>query len=145
MAGKILFLLTGMMTALSVLPAAAQWHEDDDARCRSWGAAVGTQAYFECRSMLDRQREASGSSSPGRAAPPREANVSDGEALALCEQRARRSPPYPIERLASKNVFPGLEKRASLSFRINKPGTSLAFWNVDCKFRNGRMTSFDAR
>src|SRR5262245_56902393 len=30
---------------------------DDDARCKSYGAAPGTQPYFQCRLAIDKQRE----------------------------------------------------------------------------------------
>lgn len=116
----------------------------DDARCREWGAAPGTKAYFECRATLERERARPGFGPPPAQPRPQQENVSDGMALAMCEAQARKVAPYPIERLASKFVFPGAEKRVSLSFKISKPGASLAWWNAECKFARGVMTDFSA-
>ena len=44
-------LLTGCVTTREQLAA-------DAARCRSYGAAPGTQAHLQCRMELDRQRQA---------------------------------------------------------------------------------------
>jgi hypothetical protein len=123
------------------LPARAQSTSiEDDARCLSWGAQRGTHAYYECRATLDKER---GGSAPA-AVRPQEAEISDSMALSQCERQARQATRYPIERLASSFVFPGKEKRASLSFKVRKPGASVAFWNVDCKFTGGRMVDFRA-
>lgn len=124
--------------------------DPDDAKCRSWGAMPGTQAYFECRATLDRDR---GGQPPWRPDPtpwgpdkrPRDQNVSDKDAISYCESRARMSAPYPIQKLASKLVVPGEEKRVGLSFQVIKPGAPVAFWNVECKFRQGKMTAFNAQ
>lgn len=129
--------------ALAILPLAAcdeQLDAHDDARCRNFGAPPGTQQYFDCRMNLNNNR-AQRSVMPA----PAEPNLPDGVAQMQCDRRARQVAPYPIERLASSNVFPGTEKRVSLSYKIYKPGSSLAFWNVDCKFAGGAMTGFDAR
>ena len=45
-------LLTGCVTTQEQQLAA------DAARCRSYGAALGTQAHLQCRMELDRQRQA---------------------------------------------------------------------------------------
>ncbi|WP_245259369.1 hypothetical protein [Methylobacterium sp. 77] len=120
---------------------------EDDRRCLDYGTTRGTQAYVECRVTLERRSdEARPAPYGGRIAPPAgEQTISDGLALSECERRARQVAPYPIKRRATSFVFPGREKRASLSFEINKPGSSSAFWNVDCKFAGNAMTDFSAR
>ena len=97
-------------------PALAQDAEArEDGLCRQWGALPGSPAYFECRATLARER---GEQGPRGAPVQPEQNVSDGMALSLCERHARGVAPYPIERLASSFVYPGREKRASLSFKV---------------------------
>jgi hypothetical protein len=46
----------------------------DDAKCQSYGAAPGTQPYYQCRLAIDQQREQSSglasAATPQSAAPP---------------------------------------------------------------------------
>ncbi len=142
-------ILTALVVSLATGGAAlAQWpgergYDPDDLRCQEWGAEPGTAAYFECRSTLERQRgDQRNRPSP---AAPREETITDSMARSMCEAHARRVAPYPIKRLASNFVFPGREPRVSLSFSVEKPGSSTAFWNVDCKFRGRRMIDFSGR
>lgn len=37
--------------------ARAAMEAQDDAKCRSFGASPGSQAYFDCRMSIDRQRQ----------------------------------------------------------------------------------------
>lgn len=141
-------LVTVAMLSASVTGGSAQGVDgDDDRRCLDYGATRGSKAYFECRAALDSDR---GDDRPaahgGRIAPPAgEQTISDGLALSECERRARQVAPHPIKRRATSFVFPGREKRASISFAIDKPGSSSAFWTVECKFAGGAMTDFSAR
>jgi len=40
-------------------PTPEQTSASDDAKCQSYGAAPGTQPYFQCRLAIDQQREQS--------------------------------------------------------------------------------------
>lgn len=146
--GLTLAVTSAAMLAALVSPGLGRgWEPDDEQRCLDYGTVRGTRAYFECRDTLDRDR---GYGRPrvdrDRIAPPEgEQNISDGLALAECERRARQVAPHPIKRRATSFVFPGREKRATISFEIAKPGSSSAFWNAECKFSRGAMTHFTAR
>ncbi len=165
-------LTRGAILALAVAAVSGAAHAQpasvrDDARCRDWGAERGTQAYYDCRATLDRRRHerwrehedsnAYGAPPPapyggpyrdGYGAPPLgpatrpAAGISDGDAIAQCERRARYGAPFPIDQLAAKFVAPGREKRVTLSFRVVKPGPAYGFWNVECRFAGDQMTSF---
>ncbi len=137
----------GLFTA--AMPA---WSAPNDAeRCINWGATPGTQAFYNCLSALEAERARAGAPSPGQGngsyapSPEKPANIADGLAFSTCEAHARRAAPYPIERLATKNVSGRDPKTADLSFKINKPGTSTAFWYATCKFSGGRMVDFQTR
>lgn len=119
---------------------------NDEQRCIAYGTVPGTRAYFECRETLNRDRrdELSRVDRDRIAPPDGEQTLSDGLALAECERRARQVAPHPIKRRATSFVFPGREKRATISFAIDKPGSSSAFWNVECKFIGRSMTDFKA-
>ncbi|TCK31756.1 hypothetical protein EV667_1869 [Ancylobacter aquaticus] len=123
----------------------------DDAKCRSWGLAPGTRAYADCRVTLNQNRPAPppypypAPPQPWQPDPrPIPNEVSDRDALSYCEKAARAAPTYPIVKLAAKIVVPGREKVVSLSFNVVKPGAKPGFWNVECRFRGGKMTSFSA-
>lgn len=151
-------LLWGALAVCASAPAFAQYppppgyqpaypgpyQNGDDATCRSWGAVPGTRAYFECRATLDENRRTPGPpppSPPWGPNPPPNNDISDRDALAYCEKTARLAPPYPIVKLAAKTVAPGREKIVSLSFAVIKGGKT-GFWNVQCRFRHGKMTNF---
>jgi hypothetical protein len=126
------------MVAVSI-PGAAMAQTEME-RCVAWGAAPGTQAFYNCLAALEAQR-----GGPAPAQPPKpQPNVTDGLATQLCLERATARPPYPIIRLSSSNVSGSDPKTVSLSFKVDKPGSSLAFWNATCKFREGRMVDFSA-
>lgn len=120
----------------------------DDAKCRSWGLAPGTRAYSDCRITLDRNRPPPPyPNPPGPWQPdprPIPAEISDRDAINYCEKAARAAPAYPIVKLAAKVVLPGREKVVKLSFNVIKPGAKPGFWNAECRFRGGKMTSFSA-
>lgn len=130
------------------------WSASDDAeRCINWGAAPGTQAFYNCLSALEAERGGGPGmqghhgqgGGPYAPSPSKPANIADGLALSTCEAHARRAAPYPIERLATKTVSGRDPKTASLSFKISKPGASSAFWYATCKFSGGRMVDFQTR
>ncbi len=142
-------------------PAYPTPDQADDAKCRSWGLAPGTRAYSDCRMTLDQNRPAPpppypypappppypypNPPPPWRPGPPPIPNeISDRDALNYCEKAARAAPPYPVVKLAAKIVVPGREKVVKLSFNVIKPGAKPGFWNVECRFRGGKMTSFSA-
>lgn len=122
----------------------------DDAKCRSWGLVPGTRAYSDCRITLDQNRPAPpppypypNPPPPWRPGPPPIPNeISDRDAANYCEKAARTAPAYPIVKLAAKIVTPGREKVVKLSFNVIKAGAKPGFWNVECRFRGGKMTSF---
>ncbi len=124
------------------LASTVAWAQTDMDKCVAWGASPGTQAYFNCLAALDAQRNGPAPAAQAPVKPP--PNVADGLASQLCIERAKASPPYPIERLATNNVSGSDPKSVSLSFKIQKPGSALAFWNVTCIFREGRMVDFKA-
>lgn len=135
----------GRLVAAMVLlfiPGGAQAQTDME-RCVGWGAAPGTQAFYNCLAALESQRKGPAPAAPAAPPPPRP-NVADGLASQLCLERATARPPYPVERLASSNVSGNDPKTVSLSFKVQKPGASLAFWNVTCVFREGRMVDYRA-
>ncbi|MPT22654.1 MAG: hypothetical protein E2577_06335 [Starkeya sp.] len=68
--------------------------------------------------------------------------MSDRDAGNYCEKAARTAPAYPIVKLAAKVVLPGREKVVKLSFSVIKSPGQMGFWNVECRFRGGKMTSF---
>jgi hypothetical protein len=56
---------------LCLLPGcAAQIAERDDARCRSYGAAPGTDRYYQCRMQQDARRDAAIDELSKPVAPP---------------------------------------------------------------------------
>ncbi|WP_371345844.1 hypothetical protein [Ancylobacter sp. IITR112] len=133
----------------------------DDAKCRSWGLVPGTRAYSDCRITLDRNRPppppypnppyptppypnppGPWGPGPGPGPGPMPVEISDKDAISYCEKAAIAAPAYPIVKLAAKVVLPGREKVAKLSFNVIKPGGKPGFWNVECRFRGGRMISF---
>lgn len=120
----------------------------DDAKCRSWGLVPGTRAYSDCRITLDKNRPPPPPPYPNPPGPwgpgpqPGPVEISDRDAGNYCEKAARTAPAYPIVKLAAKVVLPGREKVVKLSFSVIKSPGQLGFWNVECRFRGGRMTSF---
>ncbi|WP_245454188.1 hypothetical protein [Aquabacter cavernae] len=130
------------MVALGLAVPGAAMAQTDMERCVAWGAQPGTQAFYNCLAALESQRAGPAPSAP--AAPAKRPNVADGLATQLCVERASARPPYPIVRLATNTVSGNDPKSVSLSFKIEKPGASVAFWNVTCVFREGRMVDFKA-
>ncbi|MGU3495959.1 hypothetical protein ACLBXM_18105 [Xanthobacteraceae bacterium A53D] len=127
--------------AWAMLGGGALAQQSDAEKCMAWGAAPGTQAFFTCMATLDAQRSGAGMPSP-QMQPQKRENIADGLATQMCIARARQSSMYPIERLATQNVSGSDPKSVSLSFKIIKPGTATAFWNITCVFREGRMVDF---
>ena len=111
--------------------------ETDEEICRRWGASPGTPAFFECRATLDRQRSGA---SPAQAAPaPVREVIGEGLALDICDKQARSSSRYPILNRATTRVAGDFEKRVYITYKIEKPGTSLAFANVECVLHGRRL------
>jgi len=167
----VVFAVAGLSGACQAQPASVR----DDARCLDWGAERGTPAYYDCRKRLEyerrrRHREESeeyegpppdsyGGPPPGGYGPPpgggygpphgpgpaARDEISDDAALAQCERRARYGAPFPIAGVAAKFVAPGREKLVTMSFQVVKPGPAYGFWNVECRFSRGQMTSFKGR
>ena len=131
------------LALLGLMAPGAALAQTDMERCVGWGAAPGTQAFYNCLAALESQRAGPAPVAP--AAPPKpRPNVADGLATQLCVERATARPPYPVERLATNYVSGNDPKSVSLSFKVQKPGASIAFWNVTCVFREGRMVDFKA-
>ncbi len=131
-----------VVAVATLLAPGAAMAQTDPERCVAWGAAPGTQAFYNCLSALEAQRGGPAPVAP--AAPQKRPNVADGLATQLCMERATTRPPYAIERLATNYVSGSDPKTVSLSFKVQKPGASVAFWNVTCVFREGRMVDFNA-
>ncbi|MBD0415079.1 hypothetical protein [Oryzicola mucosus] len=113
----------------------------DDAHCRAWGAAPGTESYFACRARLDRDDDRQ---DPYRSTP-RVVQISDFQAKDECERRARAEAPGPILERVNQTVYEsGNSKRVPMVFKVG-PGGQWQYShivNVECTFTNGSMSNF---
>lgn len=147
--------LAGSVAAfLLLLPMAGfcdQRADEDDRRCQEYGAVPGTRAYFDCRASLDEARSRRQTYEPPPSSyrpppPPPPQNVTVAFAKMECMRLAKMSVTDPILKTVQWDAFStGIDVLGKVSFSINKPGTQIAFFNVECRWRDGRMIDFQAR